>query len=135
MNIILFGPPGVGKSTLIGILKSHGQRAIDLEDVYPNKIRFQLPNLLQDAFIGAADLNPARKYHGAIKVLLFADQDVYDARRLARDNMQPGKGNQAHHDISNWMKGAKYDFLLDTTRRNPERTASVLISLMKGDKS
>lgn len=130
MNVILFGPPGVGKSTLIGILKSRGERAVDLEDVYPNQIRFQLPSYLTDAFIGAADLNPQRKYSNCIKVLLFSSQDVYDKRRAARDARVPGKGSQSKHSIETWKK-APYDFLLDTTHLSPEQTASKLRSLMK----
>lgn len=134
MNIILFGPPGIGKSTIIGHLKLLGQKAIDLEDVYPNRIRFQLPSMVHDTIIGAADLNPQRKYHNAISVLLYANQDHYDKRRAQRDSKQPGKASQSKHLIESWMSG-KYQFLLDTSNQSPQETASQILSIMKGGHS
>lgn len=130
MNIILFGPPGIGKSTLIGTLKTLGQRAIDLEDLYPNRIRFQVPNLVDNVYLGAADLNPQRKYPNAIKVLLYADQKVYEQRRSARDAKQPGKAAQQPHLIENWMN-APYDILLQTDDGGPEQVARTLVSLVE----
>lgn len=130
MNIILFGPPGIGKSTLIGHLKTLGQRAIDLEDLYPNRMRFQVPNLVDDTYLGAADLAPQRKYGNAIKVLLYADQAKYEQRRSARDAKQPGKANQTAHLIENWMT-APYDILLPTDDQTPDQVARTLISLVE----
>lgn len=130
MNIILFGPPGVGKSTLIGILKTQGKRAIDLEDFYPNKIRFQLPNMVDGTFIGAADLNPKRSYRNSKKILLFMPQAEYDERRKQRDAKIAGKGSQAHHLIDDWMKGVTYDRVIDVSG-TPDRTASLLISYLR----
>lgn len=130
MNIILFGPPGIGKSTLIGHLKTLGQRAIDLEDLYPNRIRFQVPNMTDNVYIGAADLSPARKYSNAIKVLLTADQTVYDKRRSARDAKQPGKAAQKRHLMKDW-ETAQYDILLRTDDGTPEQVARTLISLVE----
>lgn len=119
MNIILFGPPGVGKSTLIGILKSEGFRAIDLEDIYPHKIRFQLPSYLDGVILGGADLNPARNYKNAKKILLYIPQDKYEYRRRVRDAKIPSKRNQMMHNIENWAHN-DYDFILDAsgTARN-----------------
>jgi cytidylate kinase len=131
MNIILFGPPGVGKSTLIGILKTLGKRAIDLEDIYPNAFRFQLPSIVKDTFLGGADLNPKRKYTGSLKVLLSAKQDVYDARRAQRDALIPGKGAQSHHDLRDWEKGVTYDLILDTTNLSAADTAKKLVDYQK----
>lgn len=127
MNIILFGPPGVGKSTLIGNLKILGKNAIDLEDLYPNRMRFQVPNLVDNTFIGAADLSPARKYRNCLKVLLTLSQEAYDARRAQRDKAQPGKASQAHHNISDWEK-AQYDILLSTEGLTPIEVARTLVS-------
>jgi energy-coupling factor transporter ATP-binding protein EcfA2 len=131
MNIILFGPPGVGKSTLIGTLKTLGKRAIDLEDLYPNRIRFQVPNLVDNVYIGAADLAPSRQYRNALKVLLVMDQDKYDARRSARDKQQPGKAAQSRHLMEDWMT-AKYDYLLRADAGDPEQVARTLISFVDG---
>lgn len=138
MNIILFGPPGIGKSTIIGILKTLGQRAIDLEDLYPNRIRFQIPNLTPNdeaVFIGAADLSPSRSYSNTKKVLLYADQSTYDKRRALRDREIPGKANQSKHSIDSWKK-ASYDLQLDTSGMNPKQVAQTLISFVeRSDKS
>jgi predicted ATPase len=131
MNIILFGPPGVGKSTLIGVLKTRGQRAIDLEDLYPNQMRFQIPNLTDNTFIGAADLSPKRKYRNAKKVLLYLPQKAYDARRAQRDHAQSGKASQAHHEIDAWLEGTDYDVILDVSP-HPNKVVQTLISLMEG---
>lgn len=130
MNIILFGPPGIGKSTLIGTLKTLGKRAIDLEDLYPNRIRFQVPNLVDNVYIGAADLAPARSYRNALKVLLTMPQAQYDARRAARDANQPGKAAQDRHLIKNW-ESAKYDYLLRVDEGDPMQVARTLISLVE----
>lgn len=126
MNIILFGPPGIGKSTIISILKSLGQRAIDLEDMYPSRVRFQMPNQLDDVFLGAADLTPARKYPNSKKVLLIADQSTYDARRADRDAKVSGKSNQAHHDVDKWRE-ADYDLIIDTSKLSPKQVAQTLL--------
>lgn len=130
MNFILFGPPGVGKSTLIGTLKTLKQSAIDLEDFYPNKIRFQIPNYVDNTFIGAADLDPKRSYRNAKKILLFMPQADYDARRAARDSAQPGKGAQAKHNIDDWRKGVSYDKEIDVTG-TPDSVASSLIKYLR----
>jgi len=130
MNIILFGPPGIGKSTLVGHLKTLGKRAIDLEDLYPNRNRFQVPNWVDNVYLGAADLSPKRKYGNALKVLLYAEQQEYDKRRTARDAKEPGKASQQRHLIDSW-KDAQYDFLIDTGGKTPEQVARTLISLVE----
>lgn len=116
MNIILFGPPGIGKSTIIGKLKDASVRAVDLEDVYPNKIRFQLPNMLSHVIIGAADLDPKHKYPNSIKVLLTLPQKDYEARRIERDKKIPEKAHQKVHSIEDWKKGAHYDYIFDADK-------------------
>lgn len=118
MNIILFGPPGIGKSTMIGILKMAKHHAIDLEDVFPSKIRFQLPNQINNAFIGAADLNPRRAYPNSIKVLLYMDQTNYEQRRAHRDAEQPEKSKQTGQMVDDWLKGTHYQLVLDVTDSN-----------------
>lgn len=112
-NIILFGPPGIGKSTILKKLSSLGYPTLDLEDVYPDKLRFKLPNYLHHTFIGAADLDPKLHYSHGTKILLTLEQSAYEARRDNRDKHVPGKSNQSHHLISDWLKGAHYDYVLN----------------------
>lgn len=139
MNIILFGPPGVGKSTLIGYLKTRGQSAIDLEDLYPSRLRFQIPNVVKDTFIGGADLNPRRKYRGCLKVLLSADQGIYEQRRARRDQQHPEKASQSKHLMADWTKDPSiYDLILDTNPNGMcrdekmERLLTELLELRNG---
>lgn len=132
-NFILFGPPGIGKSTLLGHLKTSGIGAIDLEDLYPNRVRFQIPNLVQGIVLGAADLSPRRQYPHSKKILLYADQVTYGIRRGMRDKMQPGKSMQSLHDVADWLKDVEYDYILDTSREQPMDTAARIIQLMKGE--
>lgn len=129
MNIILFGPPGVGKSTLIGVLKTNGHGAIDLEDLYPNRLRFQIPNVVDQLFIGAADLNPRRKYRNSVKVLLTMDQAAYEARRAKRDALNPGKAQQAKHLMSDWTKDVTYDAIIDVT--DQAKSVAALLKLWR----
>jgi energy-coupling factor transporter ATP-binding protein EcfA2 len=131
MNIILFGPPGIGKSTLIGTLKTLGQRAIDLEDLYPNRLRFQIPNVATDTFIGAADLDPKRTYPNAVKVLLYLPQDKYEARRAQRDQANSAKAAQRAHQIDEWLNGTEYGRIVDVSP-HPDQVAKTLIGIMKG---
>jgi len=131
MNIILFGPPGVGKSTLIGVLKTLGQSAIDLEDFYPNRIRFSVPNLVDNTFIGAADLSPQRKYTNAKKVLLYLPQEKYSKRRALRDKANSAKASQREHLMDDWLENTEYDWIVDVSPR-PNEVSKYLISLMKG---
>lgn len=130
MNIILFGPPGVGKSTLIGILKTKNVSAIDLEDFWPNRIRFQIPNYVDNTVLGAADLNPRRSYRNAKKILLFLPQADYDTRRAQRDEQQPGKASQSKHIIDDWTKGVTYDRVIDVSG-TPDTAASSILEYLR----
>lgn len=110
-NVILFGPPGIGKSTIIKELIAKGYPAIDLEEVWPNEYRFELPHKLHHTIIGAADLDP-KKYKDHIKILLYLPQSEYERRRAIRDKAQPGKGSQKPHNIEDWKKGVQYNYIL-----------------------
>lgn len=134
MNVILFGPPGIGKSTIIGHLKTLGERAVDLEDV-DSRLRYQLPNSSDGVFFGAADLDPKRKYRNAIKVLIYAPQEVYAARRLERDSRHPEKASQREHQIEAWMDDFIWTDVIctgpNTPLKSPRDVALYLIRLME----
>lgn len=102
VNIILFGPPGIGKSSIIAKLKERNVSTLDLEDLYPAKIRFQIPNMVDGKVLGGADLQPKRSYHNAVKVVLTLPQSEYEARRKSRDALSPDKGNQPVQQVSAW---------------------------------
>jgi hypothetical protein len=131
MNFILFGPPGIGKSTIIGNLKIHKVNAIDLEDLYPNRLRFTIPNIVDNTVLGGADLNPQRKYHNARKVLLYAKDDIYQKRRRARDSQIPGKAAQNPQSSDTWLKVAHYDYIVDTTNDTIDGTVNQILQLLK----
>lgn len=130
LNIILFGPPGIGKSTLIGALKLRGQKAIDLEDIYPNALRYQVPSIVEGCYIGGADLNPQRKYNNCKKVLLYMDQESYSKRRAERDRYFKEKGLQARHDIDNWVKAGGFNYIVDVANKTPDQVVDELIKLI-----
>jgi hypothetical protein len=116
-NVILFGPPGIGKSTLIGDAKASGLKAVDLEDI-DGRQRYQMPSHQRDTVLGAADLDPSRVYPGDVKVLLWMPQAQYEVRRDLRDARQPGKKTQKPHLTRAWLTYGVYDYVLDARKPN-----------------
>lgn len=111
-NILLFGPPGIGKSTLIATLLKQGKRAIDLESLWPSKVRFKVPYVIEGTYIGMADLNPKIRYPNSIKVLLYMPQSAYNRRRAARDKSYTEKASQKYHNVEDWLT-PDFDVVLD----------------------
>lgn len=93
MNFVYFGPPGVGKSTLVKAL--HG---IDLELV-PTALRKRFARGMivrgNGLVVGAADTQPGMYPASSwVRVLLLPPRSVYDARRAQRDADKPEKASQ-----------------------------------------
>jgi hypothetical protein len=126
MNVLIFGPPGIGKSTLIGRLKAGGAPAIDLEDIYPSKVRFTLPNVTNGVIYGAADLDPKQNYPNSVKVLLIADEAQYKRRRAMRDAKQPSKKNQSQHTIADWDPESNMWYSVVNANSLPQMETDVL---------
>lgn len=139
MNFILFGPPGIGKSTIIGQLKLKGVKAIDLEDIYPNNLRFSIPTLLDGVVFGGADLDPKKDYGPNVMKILITrrDQTSYERQREQRDHKYPEKASQNKHILSDWTRGVKYDWIyyIPHFHTSPGESAGTIKSFVKSHSS
>jgi hypothetical protein len=89
--------------------------------------------MVKDTVLGGADLNPKRKYKGALKILLTMDQSRYEQRRARRDADYPEKANQKAHTIEDWIHGAEYDAVMNVDDR-AEISAMAIYHLMRPSK-
>lgn len=102
--IVLFGPPGCGKSTLVQEAADLGFKTRDLESTTTEindgrETRF-VTHIPSDArsldIIGAAAAQPGQfSPRDFVRVLILPPRSVYDARRQARDAARPGKAGQS----------------------------------------
>lgn len=144
MKILLFGPPGIGKSTLVSLWQRQGGRGVDMEQKPMSaaerwKFVDRMESGDQQVVIGTADIHPRWNYpksskrgEQVIKVLLTSEQEAYDERRQRRDAKEVGKGSQPKHTVKAWKQGDWYDLAIDTTAQNPEQTLKFLRSWLKG---
>lgn len=99
--IILFGPPGSGKTTIISTAKQKGMFAIDLEEIkttvgrkkYIQKL-FSEEEVACDILIGAADLHQNDFPNYVETVLLLPQKKRYLEQVGKRDKLQPEKAGQ-----------------------------------------
>lgn len=124
MNVFLFGPPGIGKSTIVEKFVSKGYVALDLEKFWRSNrsVEQNRGNLMRivDAIwftgdihgvFGAAGLDPRVNYPGA-KVLLVLDEERYQARRAIRDQRDPRYAKQAPQQVASWLNSTKWDYVV-----------------------
>lgn len=147
-NLILFGPPGIGKSTIIRSLQNprYGVVALDIEIVWNNKpLKGQARTLMslytqvQDTFglepmiVGGAGLDISILYPGFKKVLLFLRQSEYEERRNARNLERPEFAKQGEHLIDNWLRKVKWDYVVSVSKSVDDVIAHLVgLSFIKG---
>lgn len=102
--VLLIGPPGSGKSTIIGVAKEKGYRAIDLEEVahgadgITQRIKKAKEIIAQkteaDYFVGMADVDPIIFPKDSLKIMLLPSFEVYRERLNSRDKVHEHKRGQ-----------------------------------------
>lgn len=119
-HIAVYGPPGVGKSTLISYAKNHVESAIDLEDVgatYEDRLRYlQTADLQKLTLFGAADLKPEDFPAGTKFVLLLPEKDVLRRRVELRgetcEHKWIGHAVKVHGEHNAMAENGVFDFIL-----------------------
>jgi len=109
-KVLIFGPPGIGKSTICLEIAKRGFPSVDLENINKENRR-KIFNSIPHGIIGAADLPPKENYENTIKVLLVLEQEAYEKRRATRDSKNPSKLKQPLHNIMDWYN-CQYDYIL-----------------------
>jgi len=109
-TLVLFGPPGCGKSTLVLAAQKMGLSAVDLEK--EPRLKGQLALLRSYRLVGAADTQPEHYAHaGFTRVLLLPSERIYRWRRMERDRLHPHKANQGDHYPGFKARSHRFDFI------------------------
>jgi len=115
-NVWLFGPPGIGKSTIVQMAQDSGTFGFDFESIWGDQkaidavlLALHCTNPLNSfAVIGTAGLDPKLRYNGW-KVLLTLSQSHYEERRIVRDIHVKEKARQDKHLVSHWRVLTDWD--------------------------
>lgn len=153
-RIVLVGPPGVGKSTLVKLAKEKGIHAVDIEDIhYQTKPEFmhlsgenyrdalnqamaiKIINLLENApegvsIFGAGGYGSHFPINMIEKVLLLPPKDIAQERFRKRDAINPAKKAQNHNFekiYEDLKSGEKNCHRVITSIKTPEETLEEIL--------
>lgn len=106
-RIAIFGPPGVGKSTLIKLAIKRGIKTFDFEDFSEEEVLKRAKEIFKKVsggivLYGAAGLQPYDFPQDVELVLVLPPKTVYLERVKERDTVNPAKAGQNHLE---WYNG------------------------------
>ena len=115
--IALFGPPGVGKSTLIKIAREKGIIAYDLEEEgetleeRKNSLKRILESEMSEFILfGSADLGPKDFPDNTQTILLLPPKKIFLERSIKRDSDMPHKSGQNAEYVYDLSAGWQSEF-------------------------
>lgn len=103
-GLVLVGPAGAGKSSLIRALAEAGYSAVDLEDSHVKGHQRSVDEIPTGYdFVGGAEVKP-RAHASYVWALVKPSRKMYDERRATRDKLQPAKAAQVDN-YDRWKEG------------------------------
>lgn len=146
--VVLAGPPGVGKSTLIAALASCGEESYDVEelgtdrasrDIAARRLVNETPRYTT-LWLGGADLSHRTLLEWRISgrrvliVYLLPPLSVYEQRRARRDARRPekcGQGDHYAHFLSRSVNRAEAHFSLTFSAVEPDALSSARVLMAR----